>query len=634
MKISMTVRQAASNRFIYPAIILGAAAIAIMPLLIKGPACGHDYGFHLVSWFEALESWRNGIVYPHWAANPNWGAGEPRFIFYPPFSWMLGAALGAILPWHIVPAALTFLALAACGLATRALGRSFLSEAQAALAGCLAIFSGYALYSAYARNAFGELLGGFWIPIILLLALRSRRQEGNAWQRALDGSTVPLSLTIAGAWLSNGPVGVIACYLLVAVVTLAALLERSWAKIIRAAVALAFGMALAGFYLVPVAQEKSWVDMRKATDEPWTRFDNNFIFSDNTSASYGPDPMMTEHDRVNHLISLISVAMFALAAGAIFTAWSRDRLVKRRQWMPLAAIPLMVLLLQLPVSQPVWYLPLLRMLQFPWRWLLTLEAPIAIFLTLAIWPDIIVRKSQRRKRAAKTGHGYWQRAAAVILCGALCVAQIVVAFTFFPACKVGYDFAGFLSALTIGSGTSGQAEYAPDGADNRLVALGLPGACLTSRPFTSLGVPMTTPDKSATIPVWRVAQGSCQVIYTMEKGPAYKGMEHYQVKAVLLQPGYLILRLRRYPAWRVSVNGQIVERMPEREDGLMVVPAPMGMVNVDVIWTTTPDVTAGRWLSVMAVLALTGFSWLERKRISEALPAGVRVSPSLTTITS
>jgi hypothetical protein len=614
----MTAIRAVSNRFVYSAIILGAAAIAVLPLLIKGPSCGDDFSFHVISWVEVLAGWQHGIVYPHWAASPNWGGGEPRFVFYPPFSWMLGAALGAILPWRLVPAALTFLMQAACGFGTRALGRLFLSEAQATLAGCLAIFSGYALYCAYSRNAFGELLGGFWIPVILLLALRSRRQDGNAWQRALDGSAAPLSLAIAGAWLSNGPVGVIACYLLAAAAALAAILEWSWARIIRATVGTALGIALAGFYLVPAAQEKSAVDMRAATDSPWVQVESNFVFAHN--------PAMVdhaEHDRVNQQVSWVGVIMLTLTAGAVLISWLRYRLPERRQWIPLAAIPLAVLFLLLPISQPVWdLLPLLRMLQFPWRWLLIVEAPMAIFLALAIWPDITVQKSGGRRRTAKTARGQWQRVAAVILCGALFLAGIVSGFTFFQACTVDMNLPALLSSFMGGLGSSGRLEYAPEGANLGLVALYLPGACLTNEPLTALGATMRRAETTRVRQVWQAAQGSCEATYPMEKGPSRGGAEHYQVKAVLEHPGYLILRLQRYPAWRVSVNGQTVDRLPEREDGMMAVPVPSGTVNVDVDWTTMPDVTAGRWLSAIGALAIAGLWFLERKRIPHPIPAG------------
>jgi hypothetical protein len=106
-----------------PALILLAAAIAAAPIWAHGPVGADDFEFHFISWLDAQHSWLNGIPYPHWAPSPNFGAGEPRFVFYPPLTWMLGAALGLVLPWTLVPFAMTFLLLAATGLATRTLAR-------------------------------------------------------------------------------------------------------------------------------------------------------------------------------------------------------------------------------------------------------------------------------------------------------------------------------------------------------------------------------------------------------------------------------------------------------------------------------------------------------------------------------
>ena len=75
-----------------------------------------------------------------------------------------------------------------------------LAEGAATLAGCAALFSGYALFTAYERTAFGELAGGFWIPLLLLfVAARRAIPPQPAWRRALDGSTAPLALVVAGA---------------------------------------------------------------------------------------------------------------------------------------------------------------------------------------------------------------------------------------------------------------------------------------------------------------------------------------------------------------------------------------------------------------------------------------------------
>ena len=75
-------------------LIVIAATVAVIPTLIFGNAFGHDYGFHLQKWMGAAQQFREGVVFPRWAAGANLGFGDPSFIFYPPLSWMLGATLG------------------------------------------------------------------------------------------------------------------------------------------------------------------------------------------------------------------------------------------------------------------------------------------------------------------------------------------------------------------------------------------------------------------------------------------------------------------------------------------------------------------------------------------------------------
>jgi uncharacterized membrane protein len=267
MKTELTRIRLRWSHFAGPAFILLAAVLAIAPQLVRGSPCGDDFDFHLVSWIDCLNAWQHGIPYPHWAPSANFGAGEPRFVFYPPLTWMLGAALGWVLPWTPVSIVLTFLLLAATGLATRALGRSLLPDGAATLAGCAALFSGYELYNIYKRADFAELTGGFWIPLLLLYLLRDRNPSASLIRRALDGSALPLALVVAGCWLSNAPLGVMGCYLLAAVALAAALEARSWAPVLRAAVAAALGIGLAALYLLPAAWEQRWIDVSQATDD-------------------------------------------------------------------------------------------------------------------------------------------------------------------------------------------------------------------------------------------------------------------------------------------------------------------------------------------------------------------------------
>ncbi len=571
-------------------IILFAAAVAIVPEFIRGNSCGHDFNVHLVSWIDCLNSWRHGIPYPHWAPSPNYGAGEPRFVFYPPFTWMLGAALGAILPWHFVPIAVTFLTLAGAGLATRALALQALDDAPATLAGCAAIFSGFSLFTAYERCAFPEFAGSFWLPLIVLFALRNRRPTGSLLCRAFDGSTAPLAIAFAGAWLSNLPLAVMAGYLLAGVALLAALLNKTWAPLLRSALAGVIGLGLAAIYWLPAAIERHWVDIRQATEDISYNFENSWLFG------HHANPVLAMHDVVLRQASWIAVSMVAVGAACLVIAWRRGSLpvqktsASRLWWIPLAAIPIVTLFFMFPVSRPLWHLlPEMTFLQYPWRWLEAVEAPMAIAFAAAVWP--------------RGQHG---RMAVVSVCAAAFLAATAFAgIDFFQVCDEEDTVVSVLADYRAGAGFEGMEEYEPPGADDSIVATGLPDACLVGDSMAVLGKPV--PDDPDANPAWVPGQGSCQAAFAFVSGNQ-ANPEHRSVDAEIPQPGYLVLRLLSYPAWKIRVNGQRLTRLLRRDDGLIVAPVAQGPLHLTVDWTITPDVRAGRWVSAISVLLLIALS--------------------------
>ena len=595
----------ALRRFLGPAIICLAALIATSPDLIRDTSCGHDFDFHLASWFDARTAWTHAhIFYPHWAASPNYFAGEPRFVFYPPLTWMLGAFFGLFLPWNGVEPVITCSFFALTGLATRMLARQAnLSEGAATLAGCGALFSGYSMFTAYERSAFGEFSGGFWIPLLLYFVFRDRNAEARSWRRALDGSAVLLALVVAGAWLSNAPLGVMASYLLAAVALTVALLERSWGPLLRSIVAVTLGLGLSAIYLVPAAVQQRWVQIRQATDDPGLAIENSFLFGRHS------DPALELHDVELWRVSLVAVTMIGLGLLSIFIAWRLGRLPQRKSWwIPLALIPIAVLLLQLPFSLPLWnLLPKLRFLQFPWRWLVVLEAPMAIFFAAAVWP---VRR--------------WLRIAVVAACTAVFLGITTFSvFVFHQPCDEEDAVHSMIPTYYSGQGFEGTDEYAPPGADNSLVAFGLPDACLTTNPDTVLAVA-----EDGNVPEWDPANGHCDVIYKWQGSDGKFTPEHLRLAADIPHAGFLILRLRTYAAWQVRANGRLIAfgadsllpTLPHREDGLMAVPVSAGHLDLAIDWATTPDAIAGRWLSTVALLALIGLYFAERRSIANTQP--------------
>ncbi len=354
-----------------------------------------------------------------------------------------------MLPWTLVPLATTFVLLAGTGLATRALAREALSEGAASLAGCIAIFSGYPLFTAYERSAFAELAGGIWIPLVLLYALRNSN-EWNAgaadWRRIFNGSIAPLAVAIAGAWLSNPTVGVMACYTLAATRNCfrIACSARGGLRYEPRRVP-CLGIGLSAIYLLPAAWEQRWVDIHQVTEDPGQILENNWLFARHA------DPALALHDEVLHTASSIAVAMIALTLCALLLCRFRGRLpVSRSWWIPLALIPVAVLFLQFPLSGPLWnLLPDLRFLQFPWRWLLVLEAPMAVFLAAALWPEASARRARIIVIAVSS---------AVFVCITSGAGKYL-----YQACDPEDAVPGMLSVLEAGKGYGGTFEYEPVG---------------------------------------------------------------------------------------------------------------------------------------------------------------------------
>ena len=552
------------------------ALVASLPR-IRGVSCGDDFDFHLLSWMEAQRSWTQGILYPHWVQAANWGAGEPRFVFYPPLSWITGALLGFALPWNWAAAAFIFLSLTAAGLATRALARQFLPAPNATFAGILAAATPYTFFVAYRRSALSELAAAAWIPLLLLYAWREPPVNAKNPLIPDPYSLVPVSLVLAAVWLTNAPSGVMASYLLAFAALSAAILQRKWQPIVRAAIAAPLGLGLAAFYLVPAAWEQRWIDVRQALDIGM-RIQDSWLFARHA------DPSMALHDHVLAIASSLVVFTVALALGGFAIALRRRQLspTTRHYWLSLGLLVPILFLLQLSFTAPIWNtLPKLQFLQFPWRWLVVLSTPYAIF--LAAGTPLGTRRARIWSSAA------W---AVVILAFAIASTQL-----FFQSCDDEDQVSAQLSDFQTDTGVAGTDEYAALGSDNTLVATGLPDACQVSDPTQELG----EPDKdSGDIPVWYPEQGSCDATYSAQLWQT----EHKRLQVESDDDGFLILRLRRYPAWAITVNASPIASQGTREDGLIEIPISAGQSNIEIRWTTTPDVLWGRRISLISLAAL------------------------------
>jgi 4-amino-4-deoxy-L-arabinose transferase-like glycosyltransferase len=382
--------------------------------------------FHLYSWLEVLNQWKHGILYPRWAGLAHFGYGEPRFIFYPPASWMLGATLGAIFPWTLAASIYIWMVLTAAGVSMFVLARRWLDRRDAIFAAVLYSVNPYHLVIVYWRSAFAELLAACLVPLLLLFVLQAAEDKKQR--------IVPLGIVLAAAWLTNAPAAVMIHYSLTLLIVFFAIRERSPRLLLLGAASIALGAGLASFYLLPAVYEQKWVEITEAVS-PGSRPADNFLFIHTT------DP---DHDAFNRVIS--TVAMFELATIFVTAIVARlSRRIGSPEWSVIGLWAIGCGFLLFPVSLFFWnILPKMQFMQFPWRWLLCLSLIFAICVSIGL----------RR---------WWMRAL-------VCIASLVVIVGSWHRLQAPWwdnaaDLREMQDNMDSGVGYEGTDEYTPVGAD-------------------------------------------------------------------------------------------------------------------------------------------------------------------------
>ena len=517
-----------------PLLAMGAAAFAAeIPFFFFGTPSGHDVEFHLNSWLEVLAQWKHGMVYPRWASLAHFAYGEPRFVFYPPASWTLGAALSAIFPWTVAADVYIWVVLVAAGAAMYVLARRWLARRDAIFAAVLYAVNPYHLVIVYWRSAFAELLASCLVPLLLLFVLKTVEERRPA--------IVPLALVLAAAWLTNAPAAVMIHYSFALLVVFFAWQRRSPGILLVGASAVALGACLAAFYLLPAIYEQRWIDIAQAVSAGSSPGDN-FLFI------HTPD---ADHDAFNRIISWVAMLEMVVIVAAVWAGrlW---RETKRELWNVLLGWAMACSVLMFPVATLLWkILPKMQFMQFPWRWLLCLSMIFTLCVTAGL----------RR---------WWWRGA---VCG---VAILVIVMAWYRIQAPWWDNAADLRELqdnvATGAGYEGVEEYTPVGADPAAI------------------------DKDArNVTVDGPARGAIHV-YRWDA-------ESRMFTAEMSAADHLALRLFRYPAWRVEVNGRVVETAARATTGQMLVGVATGMNRVQVSFVRTWDRSLGGWISLITAVS-------------------------------
>jgi len=539
------------------AIIPLAALLAVVPLLLRGTSCGHDLGFHLHNWLEVSSQWKQGWLLPHWDFTAAWNSGEPRFVFYPPISWTMGALLGLFLPWAAVPTTYIWIALTLCGFGMYRLARVWTTSINALIPATLYMVHPYMLFTFYERAAYAELLAAAWVPLLLLAVLKQRL------------SAPCFALPIALLWLTDAPAAIMSCY---AVALLAPVrifftwrtaqgFSNAFRDVAQILSGILLGFGMAAFYLIPAAVERRWVHINMSVEGD--RLQDNYLFG------LGGSPT---HVAILRTASLCGVCLLILCAIFLLAALSSREPLKstsvgsnfhKRALVALALLACSILFLLTAPSAVVWdHLPGLKALQFPWRLCAILGAIAMALLALAM------RRTHRLP-------------AAVILTSLVAPFALSVAgnVLFRQFCQTDNSTSSLITNFYTGARLDSFDQYTPVFSDPTALGHYNPTFWMADTP-TATPLPTAVQD------------------YTVELAHRL----HFQIFTPV--PKFFITNLRSYPAWKATVNGIPVAPIRHRNDGLFTLPIPRGKSTIDFTYVHTRDQTAGWLISALATLCI------------------------------
>jgi len=327
-----------------------ACVLAVLwPCAMHGFPRGADADFHATAWSDVAQQWHEGTIWPRWGAKFAFGFGEPVYIFYPPFSIVLGALCVKLLGGGTAPFVFCFVTLLLAGWNMRSCARDYTDEVGAWIAACAYAANPYFMICIWIRNSFAELLAAALFPLVMKYSLKLETRRDFA----------KLALAYAAIWLTNFPAAVITSYAIVVLLIVRSIDEHRWIRLIRGVAAMSLGIGVAAWTILPAWYEQRWVKIT------WAYSGYNLYWK-HWLWGGGADKDDVEFTR---WMTVAAASLIAIALTAVFARFFlRDR--PKDSQLAIFALFVVSALMMFSASRIVWAIaPLLSKVQFPWRWM-------------------------------------------------------------------------------------------------------------------------------------------------------------------------------------------------------------------------------------------------------------------------
>jgi len=337
----------------------------ILPFLAPGWFFGHD-NMPLIRLFETDVMVRAGEVPVRWYPDVAAGYGSPHPQYYAPLFYVLAEIfrLGGVSLTVSLKAAVVVVVLATSWAVFR-WAREFFGEAGGVVAAAACSYAPYHMLDLYVRTAFSELTVFLFLPLVLLSFHRLSL-------RPSPGRIAAVGASLGGLCLAHTVTAMLVPPILAAYLLLLAWGAASRSKFLASAAAAALlGFALAAFFLLPLVAERGAVET-EIYAAAYFDYRKHFVEIPQLLRSPWGFGLSREGpaDGISFRIGLLQLAGCVVAA----IRWRRLRGSSRdaaAHALFAAALSAAGILMSLAISKPLWTaVPLLRYVQFPWRFLM------------------------------------------------------------------------------------------------------------------------------------------------------------------------------------------------------------------------------------------------------------------------
>ena len=151
------------------------------------------------------------------------------------------------------------------------------------------------------------------------------------------------------------------------------------------------------------------------------------------------------------------------------------------------------------------------------------------------------------------------------------------------------DMPGLQAAIRDGLGFEGTDEYDPAGDNHADLPQRLSRAHVERRD----SAPLAQNQPGVRVEKWNAERRALRIVSTT--------------------PANVTLRLLKYPAWRITVNGAAVAASHSEGTAEMIVPVPAGESELRIDFTRTADRALGGWISTASLIASLAILFYTRR---------------------